>query len=166
MHNGVTTVLQSVRLGRAKLMSTLTPWPLGVKGAAQGTTAHSCHLPWRLHGNNSAAYRSATFWQGLSIISTSCSCSLQWLCRFANSGPQLHPRGCRHRAAASSTLAPDQVQTDQDVPISSTGPQQSGYNFREIEAKWRHFWLENKTFRTPDLSDLDTSKPKFYALDM
>ena len=73
MHNGVTTVLQSVRLGsssRAKLMSTLTLWPLGVKGAAQGPAAHSCHLPWRLHGGGSAAHRSATFWQGLLYIQT------------------------------------------------------------------------------------------------
>ena len=29
----------------------------------------------------------------------------------------------------------------------------------------RH-WLENKTFRTPPMAELDTSKPKFYALDM
>ncbi len=29
----------------------------------------------------------------------------------------------------------------------------------------RH-WLENKTFRTPHITELDTSKPKFYALDM
>jgi leucyl-tRNA synthetase len=29
----------------------------------------------------------------------------------------------------------------------------------------RH-WLEHKTFRTPHITELDTSKPKFYALDM
>lgn len=29
----------------------------------------------------------------------------------------------------------------------------------------RH-WKQHKTFRTPDMSELDTSKPKFYALDM
>lgn len=28
------------------------------------------------------------------------------------------------------------------------------------------YWAENKTFRTPEFKDLDTSKPKFYALDM
>ena len=41
-----------------------------------------------------------------------------------------------------------------------------GYDFREIEAKWQRHWQQHKTFRTPDLAELDTSKPKFYALDM
>ena len=82
------------------------------------------------------------------------------------SSPPFHSYSGRQTAAASSTLAPGQVQTEQDVPVSPAGSHSSGYNFREIEAKWRRFWLENKTFKTPDLADLDTSKPKFYALDM
>jgi leucyl-tRNA synthetase len=36
------------------------------------------------------------------------------------------------------------------------------YNFREIEANWRKFWAENKTFAAKDHSDL----PKYYVLDM
>ena len=36
------------------------------------------------------------------------------------------------------------------------------YNFTEIEQKWQAYWEKNKTFKTV----LDTSKPKFYALDM
>ncbi|MFD4703298.1 leucine--tRNA ligase [Gottfriedia sp. NPDC058432] len=36
------------------------------------------------------------------------------------------------------------------------------FNHRTIEQKWQKYWLENKTFKTTD----DTSKPKFYALDM
>ncbi len=36
------------------------------------------------------------------------------------------------------------------------------YNFREIEANWRKFWAENKTFAAKDQSDL----PKYYVLDM
>lgn len=36
------------------------------------------------------------------------------------------------------------------------------FNHRTIEQKWQSYWLENKTFKTTD----DTSKPKFYALDM
>lgn len=36
------------------------------------------------------------------------------------------------------------------------------YNPGSIEKKWQKFWLENKTFKTPT----DTSKPKFYVLDM
>ncbi len=38
------------------------------------------------------------------------------------------------------------------------------YPFKEIEKKWQQFWEENKTFRTPD--DVDTTKPKYYVLDM
>ncbi|KAL6562287.1 hypothetical protein OROGR_003294 [Orobanche gracilis] len=38
------------------------------------------------------------------------------------------------------------------------------FPFHDIEPKWRRYWEENKTFRTPD--EIDTSKPKFYVLDM
>jgi leucyl-tRNA synthetase len=37
-----------------------------------------------------------------------------------------------------------------------------GYNPEAIEPRWQRFWEENKTFRTPD----DSSRPKFYILDM
>lgn len=40
------------------------------------------------------------------------------------------------------------------------------YPFHEIEQRWQKFWDENRTFRTPDDDELDTSKPKFYVLDM
>ncbi|MBK9591705.1 MAG: leucine--tRNA ligase [Crocinitomicaceae bacterium] len=36
------------------------------------------------------------------------------------------------------------------------------YNFLEIEKKWRKKWADNKTFSASD----DTSKPKYYVLDM
>ena len=36
------------------------------------------------------------------------------------------------------------------------------YNPKAIEPRWQKYWLENKTFRTPDVSD----RPKFYILDM
>ncbi|EEF43821.1 leucine--tRNA ligase, chloroplastic/mitochondrial [Ricinus communis] len=38
------------------------------------------------------------------------------------------------------------------------------YPFHEIEPKWQRYWEDNHTFRTPD--EIDTSKPKFYVLDM
>lgn len=38
----------------------------------------------------------------------------------------------------------------------------SQYNFGEIEKKWQKFWKENKTFE----AEQNSSKPKFYALDM
>ncbi|MEO8211067.1 MAG: leucine--tRNA ligase, partial [bacterium] len=40
------------------------------------------------------------------------------------------------------------------------------YNFSEIEKKWQKYWDENKTFKTPDINELDKSKPKYYVLDM
>ncbi len=45
-------------------------------------------------------------------------------------------------------------------------PVSTAYPFTELEAKWQDFWLRNKTFRTPDIGELDTSKPKAYILDM
>ncbi len=36
------------------------------------------------------------------------------------------------------------------------------YNFREIEEKWRNFWATHRTFHAEE----DTSKPKYYVLDM
>ena len=45
-------------------------------------------------------------------------------------------------------------------------PVSTAYPFTELEAKWQEFWLRNKTFRTPDFVELDTSKPKAYILDM
>jgi len=37
------------------------------------------------------------------------------------------------------------------------------YDFAAIEKKWQRFWEQNKTFRA---IDCDTSRPKFYILDM
>ena len=36
------------------------------------------------------------------------------------------------------------------------------YNFSEIEAKWQNHWRENQTYKVTE----DTSKPKYYVLDM
>ncbi len=36
------------------------------------------------------------------------------------------------------------------------------YNFSEIERKWQKYWIDNKTYKT----EIDTSRPKFYVLDM
>ena len=38
----------------------------------------------------------------------------------------------------------------------------SEYDHKVIESKWQKYWLGNKTFKTLD----DTSKPKYYVLDM
>ena len=36
------------------------------------------------------------------------------------------------------------------------------YNFKEIERKWQSYWAANQTFKV----DIDSSKPKYYVLDM
>lgn len=36
------------------------------------------------------------------------------------------------------------------------------YNFLSLEAKWQKYWDDHKTFKT----NLDTTKPKYYVLDM
>jgi leucyl-tRNA synthetase len=36
------------------------------------------------------------------------------------------------------------------------------YPFSEVEPRWQRYWVEQKTFRTGE----DTSRPKFYCLDM
>lgn len=40
------------------------------------------------------------------------------------------------------------------------------YEHLAIEKKWQDFWVNNKIFRTPELDELDKSKPKYYVLDM
>src|SRR3989338_10154074 len=40
------------------------------------------------------------------------------------------------------------------------------YPFDVIEAKWQAYWLQNKTFRTPDPGEPGSDKPKYYVLDM
>ncbi|PWN07540.1 leucine--tRNA ligase [Rhodohalobacter mucosus] len=38
----------------------------------------------------------------------------------------------------------------------------SSYNPKYVEPRWQKYWLENKTFKTPE----DQDKPKYYILDM
>jgi leucyl-tRNA synthetase len=59
-------------------------------------------------------------------------------------------------------MQPQKMSTRQAV-ITATG---GNYDFIEIQNKWQTFWDKNQTFRTPDLDEIDTTKPKFYVLDM
>src|SRR4051812_15119620 len=47
-------------------------------------------------------------------------------------------------------------------PRCKSGESMPSYNPKAVEPRWQRHWQENKTFRTPDLSD----RPKFYILDM
>ena len=66
-------------------------------------------------------------------------------------------------AAAATTNGVDEDEAAQTGAGSAGG---GGYPFKEIEARWQRYWEEKKTFSAPHVSALDTSKPKFYALDM
>ena len=75
-------------------------------------------------------------------------------------------RGCRASAPATEarTFSPEAAAPGE---VGSNGAFRStAYPFTAIEAKWQAHWEAHQTFRTPDFKDLDTNKPKFYALDM
>ncbi|MBX7157195.1 MAG: leucine--tRNA ligase [Verrucomicrobiae bacterium] len=44
--------------------------------------------------------------------------------------------------------------------------QRKAYPFHQIEPKWQHYWLDNKTFRAVDPGEPGSEKPKYYILDM
>lgn len=72
-----------------------------------------------------------------------------------------------HAAPPATDIAPSKQDVSSVFDTSSNGTFKStAYPFTEIEAKWQAYWDTNLTFRTPEFKDLDTSKPKFYALDM
>ncbi|KAL5578763.1 hypothetical protein UlMin_011205 [Ulmus minor] len=65
--------------------------------------------------------------------------------------------GCSSgRAVIRSSVAKPEDQKQKGV--------RRAYPFHEIEPKWQLYWEDSCTFRTPD--EVDTSKPKFYVLDM
>lgn len=47
--------------------------------------------------------------------------------------------------------------------MSNSTVSKNDYSPADIEKKWQQHWIANKTFKTPEP---DSSKPKFYALDM
>ena len=71
-------------------------------------------------------------------------------------------------ASSSAIEASASVKEDLERQIGEdrSKSRSSAYPFSEIEAKWQAHWEEHQTFRTPEFHELDTSKPKFYALDM
>ncbi|KAJ1405559.1 Valyl/Leucyl/Isoleucyl-tRNA synthetase, editing domain [Sesbania bispinosa] len=69
----------------------------------------------------------------------------------------------RFRSIRNSATNGGVSETEQQKPSQQT--LNRAYPFHEIEPKWQLFWDQNRTFRTPD-DDIDTSKPKYYVLDM
>eukprot|EP00983_Pelagomonas_calceolata_P108135 1159421-Pelagomonas_calceolata.AAC.9 len=80
-----------------------------------------------------------------------------------NSGCVLS-RSLSSRRVATSAQAPAKQQATQEAGSKSESQASTAYPFAEIEKKWQQYWQMNRTFRTPD--EVDTSKPKYYVLDM
>eukprot|EP00252_Welwitschia_mirabilis_P008285 TRINITY_DN20040_c0_g1_i3.p1 TRINITY_DN20040_c0_g1~~TRINITY_DN20040_c0_g1_i3.p1 ORF type:complete len:694 (-),score=151.54 TRINITY_DN20040_c0_g1_i3:846-2927(-) len=75
--------------------------------------------------------------------------------------------GARQRFCVTHANANAHPNTNCDTEKRKKGEQkqkQGRYPFQEIEPRWQRYWEENQTFCTPD--ELDTSKPKYYVLDM
>ena len=36
------------------------------------------------------------------------------------------------------------------------------YNFKDIESRWRKYWIDHKTYQVA----IDATRPKYYVLDM
>ncbi|VVB07780.1 unnamed protein product [Arabis nemorensis] len=80
------------------------------------------------------------------------------------SGLRFRCRRTFHGGVRSSATE-DQSNRKKEAPVLETAIESKRvYPFHEIEPKWQRYWEKNRTFRTPD--DVDTSKPKFYVLDM
>ncbi|KAK1557459.1 hypothetical protein Q3G72_024999 [Acer saccharum] len=67
--------------------------------------------------------------------------------------------GCRRSKFRCSVKDVEEQKQKQQLQVVKRA-----YPFHDIEPKWQTFWEKNRTFRTPD--EIDTSKPKFYVLDM
>ena len=74
-----------------------------------------------------------------------------------SSSLRFRSHGCRIRNSAENDVVSETEHSK--LPVTRA------YPFHEIEPKWQRFWEYNRTFRTPD-DDIDTSKPKYYVLDM
>lgn len=69
-------------------------------------------------------------------------------------------------AAAAAAATTEAAAGEAEASAGSGGGGGGGYPFADIEQRWQAHWEANRTFATPALSELDASKPKYYALDM
>lgn len=67
------------------------------------------------------------------------------------------PSACAQRPISKSYSANASPNTD--TPLV-------GYDFRTIEPKWQKIWAQRGDYEVPNPPALDTSKPKYYVLDM
>ncbi|CAI9086826.1 OLC1v1020743C1 [Oldenlandia corymbosa var. corymbosa] len=76
------------------------------------------------------------------------------------------PLSLRVSSSVGYQISNSSTSKEEAEKLVSSNKRVRAYPFHEIEPKWQRYWEEHKTFRTPDDDDLDTTKPKFYVLDM
>jgi leucyl-tRNA synthetase len=109
-----------------------------------------------------AAALARASWRGLAGPAASPRAGLAGLL----SARPARPAAARAAAAASGAAPAAPPTAPGAAPGAAPGFRSAAYPFTEIEARWQALWEARQTFRTPPFAELDTSKPKFYALDM
>lgn len=76
--------------------------------------------------------------------------------------------GCRRVALVAPLRRPLVCCASPPAPVDSSASTNvsSAYDHVAVERKWQETWMQRGDFTTPSLDMLDTSKEKFYALDM
>lgn len=118
---------------------------------------HAGHL---LPERMTAAPMRRSLWSRLGRALTSQDSPAFCMVTARDSGAHHVYRPARNLARHALPTAIEEAAAGSEAPTTVGGQ----YPFREIEARWQSYWEEHATFRTPDV--VDTSKPKFYALDM
>lgn len=98
---------------------------------------------------------------GACMLQRSSKCFTSQRCMSVRRLPALllpHERSISSRSLLTRAVAAP----EQDAPTKAQPSK--AYPFSQIESKWQAFWDDQQTFRTP--STVDTSKPKYYVLDM
>lgn len=72
-------------------------------------------------------------------------------------------RDYRRQTASSCAQTPS---SSNGEPSNSSELPSVGYDFQDFERKWQNIWAERGDFTVPNPPYLDTSKPKYYVLDM
>lgn len=70
----------------------------------------------------------------------------------------------RKRGRVPRAVAETELTQSGELKANESGHVSNAYPFADIEKKWQCYWDDNSTFRTPH--EVDTSKPKYYVLDM
>lgn len=112
------------------------------------------------------AFANHCVWQGQTLIRPSLQSALRERIRTSSFRPS-YLRRARGILSVPPSVPSFSVQCAvQNSPPSSPNDNSVGYDFRSFEPKWQKIWDSRGDYSTPDPPHLDTTRPKFYALDM